>query len=316
MGVSYKDYYKILGVGRDSDTKAIKSAFRKLAKKYHPDSSATGDEEKFKEVNEAYEVLSDPKKRQQYDMLGQHYRHGANFEPPPGYGGFGSGQAINIEELLRQQGMGGGSGFSSFFDVLFGQQGMGGGVGVSQGFPGMGLNMAGGMGGHHHQRQQSPVLEQTLPLSLETVAKGGEQSIGVGGKRLSVRIPKGVGEGKKIRLSAQGPRGEDIHLKVAYQKHPAFSVDGANLVYTAKVPYSTMALGGDITVPTLGGNTVSLTVPVGAQGGQKLRLRGQGLPQSQGSGAGDLMVHLQVRVPKSPSDEVAKALQLLKEFGE
>jgi curved DNA-binding protein len=315
MGVSYKDYYKILGVGRDSDTKAIKSAFRKLAKKYHPDSSTTGDEEKFKEVNEAYEVLSDPKKRQQYDMLGQHYRHGANFEPPPGYGGFGGGQSINIEELLRQQGMGGGgSGFSSFFDILFGQQGMGPNMAGHSGFGG---GHAGGFGGGHpHQRQQPPVLEQTLSLSLEAVAKGGEQSIGVGGKRLSVRIPKGVGEGKKIRLSAQGPRGEDIHLKVAYQKHPAFSVDGANLIYTAKVPYSTMALGGDITVPTLGGNTVSLTVPVGAQGGQKLRLRGQGLPQSQGSGAGDLMVHLQVRVPKSPSDEVTKALQLLKEFGE
>lgn len=320
MAVSYKDYYKILGVPRDADTKVVKSAFRKLAKKFHPDST-TGNEEKFKEVNEAYEVLGDAKKRQQYDMLGSHYRHGANFDPPPGwggpgnggFGGMGGGHTINLEELLRQQGMagGGGSGFSSFFDVLFG----GGG-------PMSGMGGVDPTYGHHHHGQpgygtpQPPqAIEQTLALSLETIANGGEQAVGVNGKRLTVRIPKGVGEGKKIRLAGQGPRGEDIHLMIAYQKHPAFTVEGINLHHQARIPISTLALGGEITIPTLGGNTVNLTVPAGAQGGQRLRLKGQGLPQAKGNN-GDLFVTLQAKIPKKLTPEVDALFRELSALGE
>lgn len=318
--MEYKDYYQLLGVSRSATEKEIKSAYRKLARQHHPDST-TGNENKFKEINEAYEVLGDADKRRQYDALGSNWRHGSRFEPPPGYGRGGSGgfhgQTVDMGDLFGQGGFqGGGGDFSSFFESLFGA-GMGGNMGGQAGFdPRMQQQP------RRSTRQQAPpvhpAIEQRLPLTLRQLAQGGEQKVTVlsTGKAVSVRIPVGVAEGKKIRLKGQGPRGEDVLLIVAYANDETFIREGsgssAQWLIDCRVPYSTLLLGGDVSVPTLK-NPVTLTIPAGMQAGQKMRLKGQGL-DTNGT-VGDLYVRVLPMVPKTLTEEQQGLMNQLKAVG-
>jgi curved DNA-binding protein len=343
--MQYKDYYQILGVARNASDKEIKRAFRKLAREYHPDVNA-GADEKFKDINEAYEVLGDTQKRQRYDALGSNWRHGSRFDPPPGYGGgFGGGgfdgTTINMGDFMGG-GFGGGS-FSDFFNSIFGA-GMGAGMGQGMGAGGVNMNdifaQASGsprtqQRSHHrarsqHSAQQStqqsagPVLdvEQPLWLSLEEVVAGGEKSVHIhhSGKRLTVTIPKGIAPGKKIRLTGEGhpsPRGGapgNLFLVVQYQAHTDFKVEGPHLVHEPSVSPADLVLGGKIQIPTLKG-AVDLTLPPGTQPGSTLRLKGYGLPASKSAeSAGDLYVRPKVRVPSQPSEAEKAIYQSLRDL--
>ena len=311
--VEYKDYYAILGVERSAQKEEISRAYRKLARKYHPDlNKAPEAEEKFKEVSEAYEVLKDPEKRRRYDQLGARWKEGQDYQPPPGW------------EFRQEQGPGpsaggfsfGEGGFSDFFESLFGGafQQRGGAMG----------------GGSPFQRQGRPAdQEATLRISLEEAYRGGTTSIvlesreSAGGagqaarpRRLDVKIPPGILPGQKIRLAGQGPqntdgRRGDLYLRVEVEPHRRFRLEDRDL-YTdlALTPWEA-ALGSQVQVPSLNG-TVTLTVPRGTQSGQKLRLKGKGLPNPKGS-AGDLYVTAQIKVPKRLSDRERELFESLRE---
>lgn len=301
MGVEYKDYYKILGVNRQATDKEIRSAYRKLAREYHPDVNP-GAAERFKDINEAYEALKDPEKRRLYDNLGPQWRQGQNYTPPPGFGDWQQG--VNMGDL------GGLGGFSSFFDALFG--GMGGQAGFGgAGFPGGGAGRqryqrGGGRSQSAQETMEAPATEQNLYLDLEEVASGLNKEITTpSGKRLTVRIPKGVKEGAKIRLAGEGAPGRygqpgDLLLNVRYREHKHFRVEGDALVYDAAVPVADLVLGGEILVPAFSGE-VSMRIPPGTQPGRLMRLKGQGLPKRSGE-AGDLLVRPQAVIPKHPSE--------------
>ncbi|HVT35220.1 MAG TPA: DnaJ C-terminal domain-containing protein [Nevskiaceae bacterium] len=268
--MEYKDYYKVLGVSRTASEDEIKRAYRKLARQYHPDKNkAKGAEEKFKEINEANEVLSDPKKRQAYDSLGANWKAGSQFTPPPGWQNFGAGR-----------GRVGGMDFSDFFSSLFGG-GMGG-VGGG-GFEDMG----GGFGGGQDARAR-------IAITLEDSYHGAQKQISLStGRTLNVRIPKGITAGQTIRLAQQGPHGGDLLLEVEFAPHAQFKVDGRDVSSTVKIAPWEAALGGKVPVVTLGG-TVELNVPAGSGTGKKMRLKGRGLP---GTTPGDQLVKLQVVTP-------------------
>jgi curved DNA-binding protein len=302
--MEYKDYYKILGVARDADKDAIKRAYRKLAHKHHPDVSKEPDaEERFKEVKEAYEVLSDPEKRAAYDQLGSGWRQGQSFEPPPGweadfdFGGAGGLGGMGAEE------------FSEFFENLFG-----GGFRAGP-FGGRSRGSAWGGGGFaSHGEDQHARIE----IALEEAYRGGHHRIQVSvpdrdaqgrvthhTRNLDVTIPAGIRDGQQIRLSGQGSAGlgggpaGDLYLAVHIRPHPHFQLDGKDVYLNLPVTPWEAALGAKVRVPTLGG-PVTLNIPAGAQSGQKLRLKGRGLP---GSHPGDQYVVLQIRVPKPETEE-------------
>lgn len=312
MSVKYKDYYNVLGVDRSATEKEIKSAYRKLARKYHPDVDPSN-EEKFKEINEAYEVLGDPDKRKLYDNLGANWRHGSNFEPPPGFDGFGGGahyRNVNFQDLNS---MFGDTHFSDFFEMLFGQMGVD---------PRMAGYQAGGRGPYAQTYAQagpqppaqSLNIEQPLELSLEEVATGTEKSLRINGETVTVKIPKGVNPGAKIRLSGKGHQGAggrrgDLFMQVRYRRHPQFEVDGKNLVHEAQIPVCDLVLGGEIRIPTLSGSGL-LKIPKGTQTGKLMRLKGQGLPGKAGNG--DLLVRLRAAIPENPSDTELKLYEQLR----
>jgi len=314
MSVEYKDYYKILGVGRAASQDDISKAFKKLARKYHPDLNP-GDksaENKFKEAGEAYEVLKDPEKRKLYDQLGPNWQQGQNFQPPPGFenmrfqgqGGFGGGGA-NF----------GAGGFSDFFETLFG-----GGGGFSGG--------RGGFGGGFQQRpRRGQDAEVVYEIGLEDAYKGGPQSVslqeqvaGPGGfptmhtRTLKVNVPAGVKDGQKIRLSGQGgsggPGGEagDLYLKIKVRPHPQFKVKEDNVVYDLALTPWEAALGATVRVPTLDG-AVEMKIPAGVGSGSKLRVRGKGLGTA--GKRGDQMVRIMIQVPKSLTDEERRLFEEL-----
>ena len=318
MSVEYKDYYKILGVTREATEKEIRSAYRKLARQYHPDVNA-GAEDKFKEINEANEVLGDPEKRKMYDSLGSNWRQGQNFNAPPGWGGGGGngGYTINMNDMH----FGDMGGFSSFFETLFGG-GMGGmgGHGMPHGF-GQQPEMDWGQS-QPRARQQAPEnlnTEHPLTLTLEEVATGVSKEVRTpSGKHLTVNIPRGVKPGAKIRLTGEGKTGArgnhgDLMLVVNYREHPKFKMDDdLTLVYEAQVPVPDLVLGTDIAVPTLDGS-VSLTIPEGTQPGKRMRLKGQGMPDKSGT-KGDLLVTITAQIPQYPTDrelELYRELQAL-----
>lgn len=274
--MEYKDYYKILGVTRKADAAEIKKAYRRLARKYHPDVNQEADaEDKFKEVQEAYEVLKDDEKRQAYDQLGSNWKAGQRFQAPPGWAS------------SHHFGGGAGDGFSDFFRNLFG----GGGGGFSAGGFNFGQDFDGGF--------SQPRAPQTarLQVSLQDAYAGATRTITIGPERkqLKVRIPKGVQDGQQIRLAGQA-QGADLYLRIELEPHPVFKVDGKQIQLDLPVTPWEAALGAKVQVPTLGG-TIQMSIPAGARSGQKLRLRGRGLAD------GDQIIQLQIQNPPQLSDE-------------
>lgn len=319
MSVSYKDYYQILGVSRDASQEEISKAFKKLARKYHPDLNPNDkeSEQKFKEVNEAYEVLKDPEKRKRYDQLGADWEHGQTFEPPPGY--------ENVRFTFGGSGADGfGTGFSDFFETLFGNLFQEGGASrrsrttfredpfSKRGFYGSGFG-----GGSFSEKGQDAT--STIELSLEEAYKGGkkritlqEQAPGPDGrprtktKNLEVNIPAGISDGQSIRLSGQGNPGMaggqpgDLYLKVKISPHSLFRVEGKNVILDLPLSPWEASLGTKISLPTLDGH-VEMKIPEGTSSDQKLRLRGKGL--GRGDKKGDQLVRITIKVPKQLSSE-------------
>lgn len=308
--MKFQDYYKILGVARDADAAEIKKAYRKLARKYHPDvNKAAGSEDKFKELNEAYEVLKDKEKRKAYDQFGSDWKHGHEFNAGGWTGGSGGGRSAG-------SGFGGGD-FSDFFESIF-SQGRGQGGGRS------------GFGGFHQESpfQQRPQKgqDQTLKLdiSLEEAFNGGEKTIQISRsesghgsvvtptlKKLKINIPQGVMSGQKIRLSKQGhpsPTGGeagDLLLEMNVLPHKLFKLDGRDLIIKCPVTPWEAALGAKVTVPTLKGQ-IELKIAPGVQSGQKMRLKGRGL---KGKPDGDLFVEIQIHTPQANDEKARKFYQ-------
>ena len=298
MPVQFRDYYETLGVNKTATEDDIRSAFRKLARKYHPDvaKDKKAAEEKFKQINEAYEVLSDPEKRKKYDQLGANWNQPGGFQPPPDWGqqqpggGFyrhGTGDGGVEFEF-------GGTGFSDFFEAFFGG-------GRSQaGF--------GGFGRGRPEAERGNDVEADIMVPLEEALNGATRTVSLrrsGSKKVEtyqVKIPRGVREGQRIRLAGQGEAGErggksgDLFLRVRLAKHPDFRVEGSDLLHEARIYPWQAVLGAELQVATLEGN-VRLKVPAGTRSGQRFRLRGRGLPTASGT-RGDLYVEIEVEVPK------------------
>lgn len=292
--MQFKDYYQILGVEPSAGEAELKTAYRRLARKYHPDvSKEAGAEEKFKAINEAYEALRDPQKRAAYDQLRTRgYRPGDEVQPPPGGFGHGPGN-FDFDEVFTG---GDGGGFSDFFESLFGRA-RGGGFG--QQAPGRG------------PQPQGPTRAK-LAVPLEAIHDGSTVRIAINGKSLDVRIPKGIRPGQMIRLAGQGTHG-DLLLEIEYAAHPQFEVDGRNIIYVLPVAPWEAALGATVSVPTLGG-PVDLKIPADSEAGRKLRLRGRGLP---GTPAGDQIVELEVLAPRANNEAEREAYMRMQEvFGD
>ncbi len=333
MAVKFQDYYEILGVHRDASQEEIQSAYRKLARKYHPDVNKTAEaEDKFKKVGEAYEVLKDPEKRAKYDQLGENWRMGDDFTPPPGWdfqntGGQGRSGTFhygNFEDLGEGFSFfGKGGGFSDFFETLFG--GFGGGAEEGGGFSGFGGSAAG------TAERKGSDQEAELAISLEEAYSGSrktitlEQTGGMGGfgqpkrKTLDVNIPAGITSGQKLRLSGQGspaPRSGksgDLYLRVKINPHPKYRVDGADIETDLRMSPSEAALGAKVNLPVLDGR-VSLTIPPGTESGKKLRLKGKGLRKKGGS-RGDMYAVVKIVVPKKLSAAERELYEKLSKSG-
>ncbi|NNJ94633.1 MAG: DnaJ domain-containing protein [Halobacteria archaeon] len=295
--MQFRDYYEIMGVARDATQDEIKRAYRKLARKYHPDvSKETDAEARFKEVGEAYEVLKDPEKRAAYDQLGADWKSGQDFRPPPDWdqgfefhgGGFSGADA---------------AGFSDFFETLFGRGAAGADFGGAQ---------AGGFhahGGDAHARVlidlEDAYQGATRALTLKHTELGTDGRPQVRERTLNVRIPRGVRQGQQIRLAGQGDpgigqgRAGDLYLEVAFRPHAHYHVEGADVFLDLPIAPWEAALGATVKVPTPTG-AVDLKIPPGSAGGRKLRLKGRGIPARA---PGDLYVVVQVALP--PADSAA-----------
>ncbi|MGA9769899.1 MAG: DnaJ C-terminal domain-containing protein [Blastocatellia bacterium] len=329
MAVKFKDYYEILGVKRDATEDQIRQAFRKLARKHHPDLNP-GDksaEERFKEINEANEVLSDTEKRKRYDQLGANWQNGAEFTPPPGWGG-----RVNVEYEDLNSVFGGG-GFSDFFESLFG-----GGRSAGQTDPRRRSSRS---------RARGQDSEAEMEISLEDAHRGGRHRItlqhtrvcptcngtGASGgnvcptcrgagqvvspKNIDVNIPPGAREGSVIKLARQGQPGQgggepgDLLIKLSIKPHQRFVVSGDDITVDVPITASEAVLGSSIEVPTID-SKAEMKIPPGSQGGQRLRLKGQGL-NKRGGGRGDQYIRLKIVVPTNPTE---REKQLYKELDE
>jgi curved DNA-binding protein len=326
MAVPYQDYYEILGIKRDATEKEIKAAYRKLARKWHPDlhtdKKKKEAEEKFKKINEAYEVLGDPEKRARYDRLGSNWRDGQNFEPGPNFEGMHFYETEDLKTGFK-------GGFSEFFESLFG-----------------GAYRRGAAFTKEPVRGQD--IEGEIELTLEEAFRGVVKTVQVSGraicpecngtglkgrnfcsrcagsgtypesKSLEVKIPAGIREGSRIRLKGQGseglggtPRG-DLYLKVRYLPHPVFKVKGNDLETEVLLSPEQAVLGDKVPVPVLDGK-VTVTVPAGSRAGTRLRLRGKGLPDQDG-GRGDEYVRIVIDIPANLSEKEKNLYQELKEL--
>jgi curved DNA-binding protein len=307
--MKFKDYYAALGVERGATQDEIKKAYRKLARKYHPDvSKEAGAEERFKEVNEANEVLSDPEKRAAYDQMGSQYRAGQDFQPPPGWdAGFEFRGREGFEGFQS-----GGADFdpSDFFEALFGR--------ARAGRAGGGPRAAPQAAGEDHHAKVLIDLEdayrgaqRTITLRMPSIDAQGHVTLAE--RRLDVNIPKGIRAGQHLRLAGQGAPGfgggppGDLFLEIAFNPHGRYRVDGRDVYVDLPLAPWEAALGGEVDVPTPEG-TVTLTVPKGSNAGRKLRLRGRGIP---GNPPGDLYAVLAVTVPPATDDRAREAYTAL-----
>lgn len=328
MAIEFKDYYKTLGVSKSASDDDIRKAFRKLARQYHPDVAGNkpGAEDKFKDINEAYEVLSDPEKRKKYDTLGPNFRQGA---PPSGWGpsrpGPGGRTRVDASDFEFS-----GTGFSDFFEQLFGSRGAAAG----------GNRGARGFNQDRNVPEQGDDIEADLMVTLEESAKGVLRNISLrrssacptcyGAGQVNsqscpacrgsghidrtdshkVKIPAGIREGQSLRVPGQGEPGRnggragDLFLRVRLARHPDFRVEGADLYYDLNLAPWEAALGSSISVPTLDGK-VSIKIPAGAGSGTKLRVRGRGLK------GGDLIVVTNIQTPAAKTDEEKKLWEAL-----
>jgi curved DNA-binding protein len=329
MPVKFQDYYEVLGVPRTATQEEIHGAYRRLARKFHPDVNKHKDaEEKFKQIGEAYAVLRDPEARRRYDALGSNWRTGQDFTPPPGWENVhfefhpGQGGAEGFE--FRDFGPGGD--FSDFFKTFFG----GGGLGGFGGFPGEDFRASsarGGAAGGGWPAGGSD-SEAAITISLEDAYRGAKKTVSLdvtepdatgrvrrATKNYEVTIPPGITDGGRIRLAGQGGRGGgggpagDLYLRVTIAPHPVFRVRDHDLEVDLPVTPWEAALGAKVDVPTLDG-AVTMTVPAGTQGGQRMRLRGKGLPKRGGS-HGDLYAIVLVAIPKHLSKKERELLEEL-----
>lgn len=316
MSVQYKDYYATLGIPKTATHDEIRKAFRKLARIHHPDvaKDKKGAEAKFKEINEAYEVLGDAEKRKRYDELGADWKGGGDFRPPPGWEQFAGGRT------RRGGGAGhpayefqfGGTGFSDFFETFFGS------AAGRSGFP---------RGGRFATEEEFAArgrdIEGDIMVTLEEVIRGSVRAVNVKSevdgevrtKTFQVKIPAGVGEGQRLRIAGRGEAGAgggaagDLFLRVRIAKHPDFEVESHNLIYEADIAPWEAVLGANLSVPTLEGR-VNIKIPPGTQNGQKLRVRGRGLPDREGA-HGDLIVVTRIVVPQTVTEEERKLWEKL-----
>jgi len=312
--MKYLDYYSVLGVARDASPEAIKKAYRKLARQYHPDiNKSSGAESRFKEINEAYEVLSDPEKRKRFDALGHNWKTGQDFSPPPGWGGF-PGASSGPEGFAFDFGGGGGD-FSDFFSALFGD--LAGKKRGGQGRRSAGANPFAGFEGFGGRGQtgfapRGRDFEADLPLSLEELFSRTPKTVTLQVPQLRpdgvvartartfhVRIPPGATDGTRIRLSGQGEGGGNLYLNIRVAPHPVFRLNGHDLDMMIPVAPWEAVLGAKVRIPTLEG-TASLTIPPGTQGGARFRLGRKGLPDKNGS-RGDIYVTLRIALPEQPT---------------
>ncbi len=304
--MEYRDYYQALGLKREASQEDISKAYRKLARKYHPDlNKDPGAEEKFKEINEAHEVLGDEKNRKAYDRLGSGWCGGQDFRPPPGweqmFGGQGAGQQFGFNST----GQAGAGGFSDFFQSLFGG---------TDGFPGGQQSSFQSMSGFGSRKGEN--IQSELEISIQEAFKGITKTIsftlqGAGSspdlKSYQVKIPKGCTDGKTIRLTGQGAKGlnggadGNLLLKIKVKDDKNFKLKGKNIITKFPVSPWEAALGAKLEVETLD-SKVSLSIPPGTKSGQRLRLKGKGMHSAKGE-SGDLFVEIQITVPKSLSEQ-------------
>jgi curved DNA-binding protein len=301
MPVEFKDYYQSLGVARDASADDIRKAFRRLAREYHPDvaKDKKSAEEKFKEINEAYEVLSDPAKRKKYDTLGANWNR---TQPPPGAGGFGGGRGFRGQNGEEFEFHFGGTGFSDFFEQFFGGRGERGFEDFAQG------QRAGGAGGAAMRGQDIEgdilvTLDEALNGSVRTISfqRLNRQTGQAVSENFRVRVPVGVAEGQMIRVPGKGEAGfnggpaGDLYLRVRFAQHPDFKVRGSDLYYELDLAPWEAVLGTTVSIPAIDG-PVSVKVPAGANKGQQLRVRGKGLPGPGGT-RGDLYAVISIQMP-------------------
>ena len=297
--MEYKDYYKILDIERNATQDEIKQAYRRLARKYHPDVNKDPDAEtRFKDIGEAYEVLKDPEKRAAYDKFGANWQAGQEFKPPPNWD-------AGFEFTGGGEFTGGQAGFSDFFEELFGRSRFSGSRQGRTTFR---------MRGENHFAKIVIRLEDSFRGAKKTITLSRPEVDETGHVRtrphtLHVTIPKGITEGQHIRLEGQGMPGMggeasgDLYLEIAFEPHPYFQVEGRDIHYTLGIAPWEAALGATVTVPTLGGD-VELKIPPGSQGGKKLRLKGRGLGTA--TRKGDQYVTLRIIVPEARTEEQKK----------
>ncbi len=313
MPVQYKDYYQTLGVAKSASQDEIRKAFRKLARQYHPDVAKDKKtaEAKFKEINEANEVLGDPEKRKKYDELGADWERGGSQRPPPGWGMGGGGFEGGDFHF-------GGTGFSDFFEQFFSGGRAARGRGTAR-------NPFGGFGAQEGPERGEDV-EADLLVNIEEALHGAKKKISFrrnGNSKVEtyeVKIPKGVREGQRIRLAGQGEAGShknlagDLYLRVRFAQHPDYRVEGSDLIQDLELPVSKAVLGTEVTITTPDG-AARLKIPAGTQPGRKFRLKGRGMPTGP-SARGDFYVVIEVSLPTELSAEARKHWEALAELDE
>ncbi|HSA06900.1 MAG TPA: DnaJ C-terminal domain-containing protein [Candidatus Gastranaerophilales bacterium] len=342
--MKYKDYYKILGVVRGADEKEIKAAYRKLARKFHPDVNKASDAaEKFKDINEAYEALSDPEKRRRYDNLGSSWQEGSDFTPPPGYENininFGKGDFGGFKTVHDFGDLGGMGGFSDFFETIFGdffQQTSGGAK--QKAYSGFTQETQ-----RPPEKKENLDITQDLFIDIEDLMGEGTKAAKIsymekckecsgkgaycyqcGGsgfltisKTLNVKIPKGIKEESKIRLAGEGKtdkygRKGNLYFIIKYKKHAYFKPEDSNIHADLEISVPKAVLGSIAEAKTLHG-VVKVTIPPGTQSGKSLRLKGLGLPKKEG-GYGDHIAKIKIIIPENPSEEEKKLYKKLVEI--